>query len=157
MLKERLCSLLIVDDIMVRGSINPCRRSEGWEWQDCALISRSSMNEQCLPWSPLRHESCSSCLRAVARPTSPGRYYEAGCKTGVKAVWLTHRVELAEQTRRMLTDAGISAINLTWPPGEDAPLISNGVVILMAQTVGRRTNRMQVWGNFNSADLLGNR
>ena len=93
-------------------------------------------------------------------PTGGGKTHIAGAllrgwlQNGVKAVWLTHRVELAEQTRRMLTDAGISAINLTWPPGEDAPLISNGVVILMAQTVGRRTNRMQVWGNFNSGDFL---
>ena len=30
-----------------------------------------------------------------------------------KAVWLTHRKELAEQTRRMLTDAGVSAITKT--------------------------------------------
>ena len=37
-----------------------------------------------------------------------------------KAVWLTHRKELAEQTRGMLTDAGVSArTNIRWPPGTD--------------------------------------
>ena len=93
-------------------------------------------------------------------PTGGGKTHIAGAllrrwlHNGHKAVWLTHRVELAEQTRQMLTEAGISAINPTWPLGEDAPFISNGVLILMAQTVGRRTNRMQIWGNYNSDDLL---
>ena len=93
-------------------------------------------------------------------PTGGGKTHIAGAllrrwlHNGRKAVWLTHRVELAEQTRRMLTEAGISAVNLTWPPGEDASSISNGVVILMAQTVGRRTGRMQIWGEYNSGDLL---
>ena len=39
-----------------------------------------------------------------------------------KAVWLTHRKELAEQTRGMLTDAGVSArTNIRWPPGNRRP------------------------------------
>ena len=59
---------------------------------------------------------------------------------GRKAVWLTHRAELAEQTRQMLTDAHISAMtDVKWTPGTDAPAMSGGAVILMAQTVGRRT------------------
>ncbi len=93
-------------------------------------------------------------------PTGGGKTHIAGAllrhwlHNGRKAVWLTHRVELAEQTRRMLTEAGISAINLSWPLGEGAPFISNGVVILMAQTVGRRTGRMQIWGQYDSGDIL---
>ena len=93
-------------------------------------------------------------------PTGGGKTHIAGAllrrwlRNGRKAVWLTHRTELAEQTRRMLTDAGLSAIDLTWPSGEDAPFISHGVVILMAQTVGRRTGQMQIWGRYDSGDLL---
>ena len=81
-----------------------------------------------------------------------------------KAVWLTHRKELAEQTRRMLTDAGVSAItNVNWTPGEDAPAMAGGVVILMAQTVGRRIGGREarevwearkVWNRYTSDDLL---
>ncbi len=110
-----------------------------------------------------RTVSCSEPAKArvmLQLPTGGGKTHIAGAllqgrlHNGCKAVWLTHRRELAEQTRRMLTEAGISAIDLTWPLGEDAPFISNGVVILMAQTVGRRTNRMQIWGEYNSGDLL---
>ena len=72
-----------------------------------------------------------------------------------KAVWLTHRRELAEQTRGMLTDAGVSAITrVNWTPGEDAPAMAGGVVILMAQTVGRRTARREVWNRYDANDLL---
>ena len=72
-----------------------------------------------------------------------------------KAVWLTHRKELAEQTRGMLTDAGVSArANIRWPPGTDAPAMAGGVVILMAQTVGRRTDKRQVWNRYNPNDLM---
>ena len=74
---------------------------------------------------------------------------------GRKAVWLTHRKELAEQTRRMLTDAGVSAItNVNWTPGEDAPAKAGVAVILMAQTVGRRNARREVWNRYNPDDLL---
>ena len=61
-------------------------------------------------------------------PTGGGKTVIAGAlltdwlHDGGKAVWLTHRKELAEQTRGMLTDAGVSAItNVNWTPGEDAP------------------------------------
>ena len=93
-------------------------------------------------------------------PTGGGKTHIAGAllhrwlHSGRKAAWLTHRTELADQTRRMLTDSGVSAIRPQWPPGNDAPSIPNGVVILMAQTVGRRTNSMKIWGSYRSADLL---
>ena len=94
-------------------------------------------------------------------PTGGGKTHIAGAllrrwlHDGRKAVWLTHRKELADQTGRMLTVAGVPAINeLTWRPGNDAPSIANGVVILMAQTVGRRTHRKPVWGKYRNDDLL---
>ena len=94
-------------------------------------------------------------------PTGGGKTHIAGAllrrwlHNGRKAVWLTHRTELADQTCRMLADAGVSAIGLkTWQSGDDAPSVPNGVVILMAQTVGRRTNRMQIWGKYGRDDLL---
>ena len=94
-------------------------------------------------------------------PTGGGKTHIAGAlladrlQEGRKAVWLTHRAELAEQTCRMLTDADVTAINRrTWPTQYDAPATPNGVVILMAQTVGRRTNAGEIWRNYNSEDLL---
>ena len=58
----------------------------------------------------------------------------------------------------MLTDAGVSAItNVNWTPGEDAPAMAGGVVILMAQTVGRRITRQearQVWNRYTPEDIL---
>lgn len=76
-------------------------------------------------------------------------------RNGRKAVWLTHRKELAEQTRAMLADAHISAMtDIRWDPGNDAPHMSQGVVILMAQTVSRRTARMSVWNAYGEEDLL---
>ena len=94
-------------------------------------------------------------------PTGGGKTHIAGAllrrwlHDERKAVWLTHRQELADQTCGMLADAGVTAISLkTWESGNDAPSVPNGVVILMAQTVGRRTNRMQVWGRYGRDDLL---
>ena len=94
-------------------------------------------------------------------PTGGGKTVIAGAllanwlQAGRKAVWLTHRKELAEQTRGMLTDAGVSAItNVNWTPGEDAPAMAGGAVILMAQTVGRRNARRQVWNRYSASDLL---
>ena len=55
----------------------------------------------------------------------------------------------------MLTDAHISAItDVKWTPGTDAPAMSGGAVILMAQTVGRRTASMEVWRRYNADDLM---
>ncbi len=74
---------------------------------------------------------------------------------GRKAVWLTHRKELATQTSRMLTDASVSAIaDVNWTPGEDAPAMAGGTVVLMAQTVGRRSARCTVWNRYGPKDLL---
>ena len=94
-------------------------------------------------------------------PTGGGKTVIAGAlladwlQGGRKAVWLTHRKELAEQTRGMLTDAGVSAItNVNWTPGEDAPAMAGGAVILMAQTVGRRSARQEVWNRYDANDLL---
>jgi len=94
-------------------------------------------------------------------PTGGGKTMIAGAllsnwlTDGRKAVWLTHRAELAEQTRQMLTDAHISAMaDVKWTPGTDAPAMSGGAVILMAQTVGRRTASMEVWRRYNADDLM---
>ena len=94
-------------------------------------------------------------------PTGGGKTIIAGALLadwltgGRKAVWLTHRRELAEQTCRMLTDAYISAMtDVKWTPGTDAPAMSGGVVILMAQTVSRRTDSMEVWHGYNADDLM---
>ena len=97
----------------------------------------------------------------VQLPTGGGKTVIAGAllvdwlREGRKAVWLTHRKELAEQTCRMLTDAGVSAItNINWTPGDDAPFMVGGIIILMAQTVGRRNARREIWKAYNSDDLL---
>ena len=94
-------------------------------------------------------------------PTGGGKTHIAGVllarwlRDGRKAVWLTHRAELSEQTRRMLNDARVSVINnLAWRVGDEAPYLRNGVVILMAQTVGRRTNNGKIWDIYDSDDLL---
>ena len=55
----------------------------------------------------------------------------------------------------MLEEAGVPATNrISWRVGNDAPYLTKGVVILMAQTVGRRTNQMQIWDRYRSNDLL---
>ena len=94
-------------------------------------------------------------------PTGGGKTIIAGALLadwltgGRKAVWLTHRKELADQTCGMLTDAHISAVtDVNWTPGTDAPAMSHGVVILMAQTVGRRTAKREVWNRYNAEDLM---
>lgn len=76
-------------------------------------------------------------------------------QAGRKAVWLTHRKELADQTCGMLTDAHLPAVtDVRWDPGTDAPAMSSGVVVLMAQTVSRRTAGMSVWNKYDEDDLL---
>ena len=72
-----------------------------------------------------------------------------------KAVWLTHRKELTKQTQKMLTDAGVSArADVNWTPGEGAPAMAGGVVILMAQKVSLQTARQEVWNRYRSTDLM---
>ena len=68
---------------------------------------------------------------------------------------MTHRRELADQTRDMLTDHGIDAEAARyWPSGTDASARSGGVVILMAQTVGSRAKKMKVWTRYDEHDLM---
>ena len=72
-----------------------------------------------------------------------------------KAVWLTHRRELASQTEGMLREAGVPATaNIQWAARTGAPVIVKGVVILMAQTVSRRNSRANVWGGYDRGDLM---
>ena len=94
-------------------------------------------------------------------PTGGGKTHAAGAllldwlQDGRKAVWLTHRHELATQTEKMLSDNGVSATcNISWTPDDLAPSITNGVVILMAQTVSRRTAIKEVWQRYDPNDLL---
>ena len=73
-----------------------------------------------------------------------------------KAVWLTHRRELAEQTRGMLTDAGVSATtDSRWTSDDGAPAMAGGIVILMAQKVGlNNKGESRVWNRYDANDLL---
>ena len=94
-------------------------------------------------------------------PTGGGKTCIAGellsswLEDGRKAVWLTHRRELAAQTDAMLREAGVAAAaNVQWTPRTNAPVIVNGVVILMAQTVSRRTATTNVWDGYNAGDLM---
>ena len=94
-------------------------------------------------------------------PTGGGKTRIAGAlladwlRGGSKAVWLTHRRELATQTEGMLREVGIPATSsIQWTPRTKAPMIANGVVILMAQTVSRRIARANVWDGYNHNDLM---
>ena len=66
-----------------------------------------------------------------------------------QAVWMTHRRELTEQTCERQTRANVSArVDKSWKPNvPDAPAMPGGVVILMAQTLGRRTAKGNVWAS----------
>ena len=75
---------------------------------------------------------------------------------GRKAVWLTHRKELATQTRDMLrnsADVNVSP-DTSWEQGAPAPYMPNGVVIFMAQTATRRANESGVWSEYGIDDLM---
>ena len=75
---------------------------------------------------------------------------------GRKAVWLTHRKELATQTRDMLRNsAGVNVSpDTSWEQGAPAPYMPNGVVIFMAQTATRRVNESGVWSKYGIDDLM---
>lgn len=74
---------------------------------------------------------------------------------GGKAVWLTHRRELSDQTCNVLNDAGVRATNsLTWGTTDPAPARPGTVVILMAQTVAHRNRVEGIWQEYNEHDLL---
>ena len=94
-------------------------------------------------------------------PTGGGKTRIAGellaswLKGGRKAVWLTHRRELSDQTCRVLNNSGVRAVNsLPWGIDRPAPTWDGGVVILKAQTVSRRNRSGSVWSWYNSGDLL---
>jgi len=94
-------------------------------------------------------------------PTGAGKTVIAGellkrrLTDGRRAVWLTHRKELAAQTCNRLNDHGVAAmIADRWKTGADAPELSEGVLIFMAQTVGKRTAKMEVWNSYTSDDLM---
>ena len=94
-------------------------------------------------------------------PTAGGKTRIAGAllskwlTDGRKAVWLTHRKELATQTGGMLHQAGVPATpNPLWARDSSAPVIANGVVILMAQTVSRRIAKKNVWNRYHRNDLM---
>ena len=76
--------------------------------------------------------------------------------SGHKAVWLTHRKELAGQTCEVLTNAtGLSAqSDRRWDIGDPAPVLANGVMVLMAQTVSRRISEPGVWSKYDGQDLM---
>ena len=72
-----------------------------------------------------------------------------------KAVWLTHRTELSDQTCGVLNQSGVRAVNnLPWDSDTPAPHRSGGVVVLMVQTVSRRNRFDGVWHQYNPQDLL---
>ena len=95
-------------------------------------------------------------------PTGGGKTVIAGAlladwlRDGRKAVWITHRKELAEQTRGMLTDAGVSATcDARWTSSEGAPALDGGIVILMAQKVSlHNKGESRVWNRYGANDLL---
>lgn len=97
-------------------------------------------------------------------PTGGGKTEIAGALLqdflvdGRKAVWLTHREELAHQTEeRLSSNWSVTAMAGTdsWRPRHPAPRIVNGVVILKAQTVNRRNkDAAVVWDNYSPDDLL---
>ena len=124
-----------------------------------------------LPLRPYQHDLLHRVQDALAEkpkarlmlqlPTGGGKTVIAGSlladwlQDGRKAVWLTHRKELAEQTQRMLTDAGVSAIiNVNWASDGAALAMSGGAIILMAQTVGLRATSHEVWNRYDADDLL---
>ena len=75
---------------------------------------------------------------------------------GRKAMWITHRRELAAQTRKMLrSSAGVNVSpQASWARNSPAPHLPNGVVIVMAQTAGRRAGQARVWDRYSHEDLL---
>ena len=75
---------------------------------------------------------------------------------GHKAVWLTHRKELAHQTRRMLYDtASVRAwLANKWKLGKPAQSLSDGVIILMAQTVSRHSVAPDIWSKYDHRDMM---
>ena len=80
-----------------------------------------------------------------------------------RAVWLTHREHLQEQTYQRLSGTEANPIKVgTWPRGS-APATSGHTTILSAWTVGLRANRIRktdkppkkgIWDNYTYNDLM---
>ena len=95
-------------------------------------------------------------------PTGGGKTEIAGqllkrlLTDGRKAVWVTHRKELTEQTCERLVRAEVLArVEGSWKSNDpDAPVVPDGVAILMAQTLGRRTAQGNVWSKYGPDDLM---
>ena len=97
-------------------------------------------------------------------PTGGGKTEIAGALLknflvdGRKAVWLTHRQELADQSADRLKEHWlIPAMPLTeaWTRGKPAPYMPNGVAVLKSQTVGRRNSgELKIWEDYGPGDLL---
>ena len=96
----------------------------------------------------------------VQLPTGAGKTFIAGellssLLEGRKAVWLTHRKELADQTKQMLSESAVPAsADINWQPGRRAPTIAGGVCILMAQTLSRRVKQDDIWADYTSEDIM---
>ena len=103
-------------------------------------------------------------------PTGGGKTEIAGALLkdflvdGRKAVWLTHRQELAEQSAdRLKKHWDITAVPATemWRGGRPAPYFPRGIAVLKAQTVTSRINDFEkndelykLWNDYDSDDLL---
>ena len=76
-------------------------------------------------------------------------------RRGDKAIWLTHRRELSDQTCRVLKEAGVPANSRPkWGIESPAPSLKAGVTILMAQRVSRRNKFRNIWDSYGPEDLL---
>ena len=75
---------------------------------------------------------------------------------GRKAVWITHRNELAGQTRWMLRNSSGVRVSpqASWSRSSPAPYVRNGVVVLMAQTATRRVDESGVWRSYGDNDYM---
>lgn len=95
-------------------------------------------------------------------PTGGGKTEIAGqllkkrVTDGRKAVWMTHRRELTEQSCDRLTRAGVSAkVGKSWDTNDpDAPAMPEGVTILTDRTLTNRTANSYVWSKYGQDDLI---
>ena len=72
-----------------------------------------------------------------------------------RAVWLTHRRGLVEQTCEMLNRDGVRAItDPGWKKGDEAQARRGATVILMAQTTGNHAKQGKIWGGYDANDLM---
>ena len=95
-------------------------------------------------------------------PTGGGKTEIAGqllkrrLTDGRKAVWVTHRRELTEQTCNRLIRADVPAkVEKSWNTDiPAAPVVPDGVTILMDRTLANRTADNYVWSRYGSDDLM---